>query len=264
MCMSILNLIRTDDFLILNRVFIRELGLNPAILLCELANQSAHFEEEGQLETFDDEYGYFYEKIAVMEKRTGLSRREQDTALKVLKERELIKCVVKGLPAKRYFKVNEEKATEVFLNSKSRMAEKDKVDVRKSPTNTSEKRQAIYIDKEKEEENKDKMHACNACEESEKISFLNGKGKSISLPKSDIYRAALKYPLPIVEQALEDMKKVTGPVNNILSLALSICERLHSSPKISEKTSQHIKPTGISKIPKSTDKGTYVFKKEDK
>lgn len=152
--MGVIDLIRSDNYLILNRVFIWELGLNPAILLCELANQSAHFDKDNKLETFNDEEGYFFEKISEMELRTGLSRKEQDTALKVLRDRGLIKSLVKGLPAKRYFKIDEDKAIELFLKSKSRMSEKGKVEGRKKTEYDVEKRQAGLIIEENKKENK--------------------------------------------------------------------------------------------------------------
>ena len=53
-----------------------------------------------------DTDGYFYSTIADLQESTGLTRYQQDRAIKSLAEINLIECCKKGIPARRYFRVN--------------------------------------------------------------------------------------------------------------------------------------------------------------
>ena len=53
--------------------------------------------------------GVIYKTIKEMEKETYLSRAEQDEAIKICKKHELIEVILRGIPAKRHFKINLEK-----------------------------------------------------------------------------------------------------------------------------------------------------------
>lgn len=82
-----------------------KLGLEAAALLCELA---------GVLDTLratlkEDDEGkiWFYRTVEDVESRTGLSRWQQETAIRRLKEAGLLESRRRGLPAKRHFWLDE-------------------------------------------------------------------------------------------------------------------------------------------------------------
>ena len=102
-----------DNFIVVNRDLITKLGLNSAVMLCELANERSYYINSGELVG-----GMFYSTIENIQKRTGLSRRQQSKAISELKEFGIIEAVVKGVPAKRYFKLNESEILKLLANKK--------------------------------------------------------------------------------------------------------------------------------------------------
>lgn len=107
--MGILQLIANSNFITVNKDLIKLLGLEEAILIGELASEYEYWEKQGKLEN-----GYFYSTIENIEENTTLSEFKQRKALNKLKQFELIEITVKGIPAKRYIKINEEKLLELF------------------------------------------------------------------------------------------------------------------------------------------------------
>lgn len=76
------------------------IGLHPAILLSEIASKEGYFEGRGELKD-----GWFFNTVEDMEKDTCLSKFQQAEGIKVLVNERLIEYKVKGLPAKRYFRI---------------------------------------------------------------------------------------------------------------------------------------------------------------
>nr|DAY29647.1 MAG TPA: replication initiator protein [Caudoviricetes sp.] len=101
--MTILNLISNNNFITLNKDLIKAIGLEEAILLGELASEYDYWKKQELLEN-----GYFYSTIENIEEHTTLSEYKQRKALNSLKNQGLIDIKIKGLPAKRFIKINEE------------------------------------------------------------------------------------------------------------------------------------------------------------
>lgn len=108
---KVLQLIATNNFITLNKTLIKTIGLEEAVLLGELASEYDYWKKQGKLE--DD---YFYSTIENIEENTTLSEFKQRKALNKLKQLELIEIKLKGIPAKRYIKINENKLLEVLKN----------------------------------------------------------------------------------------------------------------------------------------------------
>lgn len=100
----ILNLMRSDNFIIVNKTLIKNIGLLPATMYAELCSRYNYFMEQGQLKE-----GYFYLTIEDATNQMGLSREEQDTAIRKLTKLGLIKKQVRKFEddttTKRYFKI---------------------------------------------------------------------------------------------------------------------------------------------------------------
>lgn len=107
--MTILKLLANDNYIIVNRDLAKELGLEEAIIFGELASEYNYYEKNNQLED-----GYFYSTIDNIEDNTTLSEYKQRKALNNLKDIGLIDITIKGIPAKRYIKINEEQVEELF------------------------------------------------------------------------------------------------------------------------------------------------------
>lgn len=113
--MDIISLLARDNYIILNKDLMRLLGINEAILLGELASEYRYFSSNGKL----SEDGSFFCTIENMEKSTGLSRYQQKKALDTLREKGVVDVYVRGLPAKRYIRINEGGLMSLFQYAKN-------------------------------------------------------------------------------------------------------------------------------------------------
>lgn len=105
--MTILNLISNNNFITLNKNLIKAIGLEETILLGELVSEYDYWTKQELLEE-----GYFYSTIENIEEHTTLSEYKQRKTLNSLKDQGLIDIKIKGLPAKRFIKINEEQVLE--------------------------------------------------------------------------------------------------------------------------------------------------------
>ena len=145
---NIVSLLASDNFIVINRGLLKRYGLNVTLMLCELASEYNFYKKEGKLE--DD--GMFFSTIENITDKTGLSRYQQAEALKTLDEMGIVKSFVKGVPAKRFFKLDIEKlASKIANNSPSSLQKTNKLDVKKLATNNNNNIKIINkINKEKE------------------------------------------------------------------------------------------------------------------
>ena len=108
--MDILQVICSDNFIVVNKALITELGIEPALLLGELASEAVYW--SGQEKT---ENGYFYSTVENVESRTSLTAYQQRKALEVLKDVGAIDVISKkGNPPKRFIKMNEDAILKLF------------------------------------------------------------------------------------------------------------------------------------------------------
>src|SRR5665648_134186 len=97
----IYDLLRADGSIVINKNLITGIGLNESIMFCELLSRYYYFAGQKQLQ--DD--GSFFNTIFDLSLATGLADKAQRTAITSLKNLGLLQVNVKGIPAKRYFKV---------------------------------------------------------------------------------------------------------------------------------------------------------------
>ena len=109
--MNILSILASDNYIVVNRDLLKKYGINVTLMLCELASEYNYFDKNGKLED-----GMFYSTIDNISERTGLSKYQQSEALKALDEVGIVKSVIKGMPAKRYFKIDVEELTKQIAN----------------------------------------------------------------------------------------------------------------------------------------------------
>lgn len=100
--MEVIKLLASNNFITFNRDLAKLVGLEAAIMLGELASEQSYWMARDGLED-----GYFFSTLENIEDKTTLSRKKQDKAIKMLKDKGIIQVKVRGCPAKRYFKINE-------------------------------------------------------------------------------------------------------------------------------------------------------------
>ena len=106
--MSIIDLIANDSYIMCNKTIAKEYGINEAILLGSLCSLQKRYGNEE----------FYFEQPKLMED-TCLTEYSIRQATKVLKEAGIISVVKKGLPAKHYYKVNEQVLYKVLCLSTS-------------------------------------------------------------------------------------------------------------------------------------------------
>lgn len=119
--------------LILDIVSTRPIAFNPILahaLGCVKAglflSQLLFWWEKG------DDPEWVYKTIEEIRKETALSRREQETAIRICKKYDLIETKLKRIPAKRHFKVKVENIVSFLKNySETEDYQKNKISLRK-------------------------------------------------------------------------------------------------------------------------------------
>ena len=106
------HLLSSSAFLVVNKTLAKNIGLKETILLADLISKEEYFIDNGMTD------GWFFNTEANIQKDTTLTPYQQRNALKSLKNNQIIETIRKGIPAKQFFKINEEQVIK-FLNNKS-------------------------------------------------------------------------------------------------------------------------------------------------
>ena len=109
-----LNLYNSGNSISVNRPLAHALGVNAAILYGALLGKHLYYLQHDMLK----EDGWFYSTIADLQESTSLTRRQQERGIDTLVKAELIETSVKGLPARRYFRIIE-RTLENVVNDKT-------------------------------------------------------------------------------------------------------------------------------------------------
>lgn len=100
---KVVSMLRSEGgSIILNKNLIKNVGMEAAAVYSELVSKYGYFKKRNQLT--DD--GYFFNTIEDLQKDTYLTEYLQRKAIKKLESFGLIKVELRGLPSKRYFKLN--------------------------------------------------------------------------------------------------------------------------------------------------------------
>jgi hypothetical protein len=99
---SFYSLLQGDLDIRTNAYLAHAIGMDAAITLNALLVKQAYYIKHGML----DDDGFFYSTVDDLWAITTFSKFVQTSALKSLEEKGLLIIKVKGLPAKRHFKIN--------------------------------------------------------------------------------------------------------------------------------------------------------------
>ena len=127
------QLLMSSNYYTLNKQIVKELGIESAFLLTILIEAS---------DGLSDNEGWFYQTIEKIGELTGLGRHKQDKIIKELIDLKILEQKNKGVPCKRYFKVNYEMIENlVFQNQQSSLSENGKLDCQKKTNYSAENSQ---------------------------------------------------------------------------------------------------------------------------
>ena len=109
--MSVLKLLASDNYIVVNKDLIKILNLEGAVMFGQLASEYVYWENARKLED-----GYFYSTIEDIQEKTSLTAYQQRNVIKMLEKKELINVKLMGMPAKRYIKINENQVIKILNN----------------------------------------------------------------------------------------------------------------------------------------------------
>jgi len=217
------QLLMSSNYYTLNKQIVKEIGIESAFLLTILIEAS---------DGLADEEGWFYQTIEKIGELTGIGRHKQDKIIKELIELKILEQKNKGVPCKRYFKVNYEMIENlVFQNQQTSLSENDKLDCPKKTNYFVENSQTCLSqnDKNKEyiinnlnkklnhkEHNKscDDLKAIKKWFKENKIDFSKKhENRIIELLKNN----SLEYLLKLFQEQLDILKDKPG-VKNIAGI----------------------------------------------
>lgn len=135
--MILASLLSSSSFIITNKILIKAVGTDAAILLGELCAEYNYWENRNELT--DGEW--FYSTRENIEDNTGLTEYKQRTALNKLMELNLVETQKKGIPCKVFYKLNETNILECYSNTQKKLLKVPKNSVVKNPDNKELKNQ---------------------------------------------------------------------------------------------------------------------------
>lgn len=125
--MLVKELLLSSNYWVMNKNVVKTFGIETAFLLTNLA-------EAEQIMSTDD--GWFYQTSDTLEELTTLSRYKQDNAIEQLEKAGILEKDVRGIPAKRYFRLDYKAlANKIVNNSQTSIQENDKQVFKKLATN---------------------------------------------------------------------------------------------------------------------------------
>ena len=121
------QLLTSSNYWTLNKTIVKIFGIETAFLLTNLAEAET---------MMSDKDGWFYQTSETLEEFTSLSRYKQDKAIDELVEAGVLQKDVRGIPAKRYFKLDYKAlANKIASNSQTRVQKTNKQEPKKLATN---------------------------------------------------------------------------------------------------------------------------------
>ena len=221
------QLLMSSNYYTLNKQIVKELGIESAFLLTILIEAS---------DGLADNEGWFYQTIEKIGELTGLGRHKQDKIIKELIDLKILEQKNKGVPCKRYFKVNYEMIENlVFQNQQSSLSENGKLDCQKKTNYSAENSQTslsengnnkeyIINNLNKELNHKEHNKSCDDCSDDlkaikkwfkeNKIDFSKKhENKIIELLKIN----SLGYLLKLFQEQIDILKNKPG-VKNIAAI----------------------------------------------
>ena len=100
---AIFKLLNPDNTMSINRQLAHAVGLAEAVVYGALLSKYAYYSQRGLLTDGD----WFYSTAEDLEESTALTARQQRRCIDTLAKLGLIQCKVQGMPAKRFFYIND-------------------------------------------------------------------------------------------------------------------------------------------------------------
>lgn len=196
--MGVLQIIAKENFITYSKVAARKLGVNAAVLLGQFCSYQNLAE------------GEFYREQSLIAEDTCLSIYEIRKAVDVLVENELLVVERKGVPAKNFYKIDENKLSDFLISrcEKFTHLEVENLDISYKEKNKCENNN--YNKKEEEEKKTSNLPVAKAKEKS-LDEVIEAQPLSIQQPLREFVKMRKAIKKPITTYGLElAIKKLHG------------------------------------------------------
>ena len=210
--MGVLRIIAKENFITYSKVAARKLGVNAAVLLGQFCSYQNLAE------------GEFYREQSLISEDTCLSVYEIRKAVEVLTEAEILTVERKGIPAKNFYKIDEDKLSELLITrcEKFEHLEVENFDI----YNKKNKEEKNNNNKEKEEEEK-KTSNLPVAKAKEKTldDVIEAQPLSIQQPLREFVKMRKAIKKPITTYGLELAVKKLHALAKTESEAVAVIEQ---------------------------------------
>lgn len=117
--MILASLLSSSSFIMTNKILIKAVGTDAAIILGELCSEYNYWEQRGELTNRN----WFYSTRENIEDNTGLSEHKQRIAINKLLKMELIETKRMGIPCKTYYRLNEGNILNCYTSTQKKLLE---------------------------------------------------------------------------------------------------------------------------------------------
>ena len=210
--MGVLQIIARENFITYSKVVARKLGVNAAVLLGQLCSYQNLAE------------GEFYREQSLISEDTCLSVYEIRKAVEVLTDAEILTVERKGIPAKNFYKIDEDKLSELLITrcEKFEHLEVENLDISYKEKNKCEKNN--YNKKEEEEKKTSNLPVAKAKEKS-LDEVIEAQPLSIQQPLREFVKMRKAIKKPITTHGLELAVKKLHELAKTESEAVAVIEQ---------------------------------------
>ena len=211
--MGVLQIIAKENFITYSKVAARKLGVNAAVLLGQFCSYQNLAE------------GEFYREQSLIAEDTCLSIYEIRKAVEVLTEAEILTVERKGVPAKNFYKIDEDKLSELLITrcEKFTHLEVENLDISYKEKNKCEKNN--YNKKEEEEEKKTSNLPVAKAKEKSLDEVIEAQPQSIQQPLREFVKMRKAIKKPITTHGLELAVKKLHELAKTESEAVAVIEQ---------------------------------------
>lgn len=186
--LSIVELLRADGSIIINKKLNFSLGTHTTIIYTELLSRFMYFLERDNL-TND---GYFFNTVDDLKLGTGLGKTAQTNAINQLEELGFIETDLRGIPPKRHFKIiPDSQLVDKYLRKGAKMME----ELKQKQASNAETSQISYSKRFKSYATSETNRLSQACNNtnSNNTEFNNTKEKGSLSKKEERYNKGFEF-----------------------------------------------------------------------
>ena len=181
--MILASLLSSSSFIMTNKILIKAVGLDAAIIIGELCSEYNYWEERDQLTNEE----WFFSTRENIEENTGLSEYQQRKAINILLKFGLLETKKMGMPSKTYYKLNEKNILNCYNQTQKNLLETAKNPVVKKLNDKTLKNYTSSSEKIEEHDLKNLKTNKNNNKNKKRNTFFDFEGNNSNIDWDSLY-----------------------------------------------------------------------------